>query len=155
MEPLQMIATCLLKNFYHLCTNLNNEVMYMLKTWLYTQRMQRHMMSRGGNGRLNVRMKLGGSVKVILIGVGIESTGENQNALLMELRFQSLSSHQKMGDRFYAANVGLPDFFEEGYWSSKDCTFTQRMIERGLLYPHTEEGKQAAILHSKVMLGIV
>lgn len=61
----------------------------------------------------------------------------------------------KMGERFYAANVGLPDFFEEGYWSSKDCTFTQRMIERGLLYPHTEEGKQAAILHSKVMLGIV
>lgn len=27
-------------------------------------------------------------------------------------------------------------------------------VERGLVYPHTEEGKQAAILHAKSMLGI-
>lgn len=60
----------------------------------------------------------------------------------------------EVGEKFYAANVGLPEFFEQGYSKSEDCTFTQRMIERGLLYPYTEEGKQAAILHSKAMLGI-
>ena len=60
----------------------------------------------------------------------------------------------KVGEKYYAANVGLPELFETGYRSSESCTFTQRMIERGLIYPYTEEGKQAAILHSKAMLGI-
>lgn len=59
----------------------------------------------------------------------------------------------KVGEKFYTANVGLPEFFEEGYRSPKGFTYTQRMIERGLLYPFTEEGKQAAILHAKTMLG--
>lgn len=60
----------------------------------------------------------------------------------------------KVLERYYTANVGLPELFEDGYRSSEDCTFTERMIERGLLYPCTEEGKQATILHSKAMLGI-
>jgi len=60
----------------------------------------------------------------------------------------------KVREKYCAANVDLPELFEDGYMSSEDCTFTQRMIERGLLYPCTEEGKQAAILHSKAMLGI-
>jgi len=60
----------------------------------------------------------------------------------------------KVGGTYYTANVGLPEFFEQGYREAEDCTFTQRMIERGLIYPYTEEGKQAAILHSKAMLGI-
>lgn len=60
----------------------------------------------------------------------------------------------QVGEKFYAANVGLPEFFEEGYMSPKGCTYTQRMIERGLIYPFTEEGKQAAILHAKAMLNI-
>lgn len=60
----------------------------------------------------------------------------------------------KVGEEYYTANVGLPELFEEGYRTSENCTFTQRMIERGLIYPYTEEGKQAAILHSKAMLGI-
>lgn len=60
----------------------------------------------------------------------------------------------KVGEEYYAANVGLPEFFEKGYRASEGCTFTQRMNERRLLYPYTEEGKEAAILHSKSMLGI-
>lgn len=60
----------------------------------------------------------------------------------------------KVGEKYYAANVGLPELFEEGYRTSGNCTFTQRMIERELIYPYTEEGKQATILHSKAMLGI-
>ena len=61
----------------------------------------------------------------------------------------------KVGEKYYAANVGLPEFFEHGYRSSECDAFTQRMIERGLIYPCTEEGKKAAILHSKIMLGII
>lgn len=61
----------------------------------------------------------------------------------------------KVREKYYAANVGLPELFENGYRSTEDCTFTQRMLERGLIYPYTEEGKQAAILHAKAMLGIV
>lgn len=60
----------------------------------------------------------------------------------------------KVYEIYYTANVGLPEFFEQGYRESLGCTFTHRMIERGLLYPFTEEGKQAAILHSKAMLGM-
>lgn len=60
----------------------------------------------------------------------------------------------KGGEYFYVVNVGLPEFFETSYRVSEECTYTQRMLERGLLYPYTEEGKQAAILHAKAMLGL-
>ena len=60
----------------------------------------------------------------------------------------------KVGEKYYVANVGLPEFFDQWRRQSEDCTFTQRMLERGLLYPYTEAGKQAAILHSKAMLDI-
>lgn len=58
----------------------------------------------------------------------------------------------EVGKHFYVANVGLPEFFDTSHRVSEECTFTQRMLERGLLYPYTEEGKQAAILHAKAML---
>lgn len=60
----------------------------------------------------------------------------------------------KVGEKYYTANVGLPELYGCGHKSSEYCTFTQRVSERGLLYPFTEEGKQSAILHSKIMLGI-
>ena len=60
----------------------------------------------------------------------------------------------KVGEEYYVADVGTPEFFEQWHKPSEDSTSTQRMIERGLIYPYTEEGKQAAILHSKAMLGI-
>ena len=60
----------------------------------------------------------------------------------------------KVGEKYYAPNLDVPEFFDHWLRSSECCAFTQRMIERGLLYPYTEEGKQAAILHAKVMLGI-
>lgn len=59
-----------------------------------------------------------------------------------------------VGCEFYCANIGLPEFYETGYMGSEGCTFTERMVERGLIYPYTEEGKEAAIAHSKVLLGI-
>lgn len=60
----------------------------------------------------------------------------------------------EVGENFYVANVGLPELFEVGRKLTEGCTFTQRMIERGLIYPYTEEGKQAAIRHAKAMLGM-
>ena len=60
----------------------------------------------------------------------------------------------KVGEKYYAANVDVHEFFDHWLRTSERCVFTQRMIERGLVYPYTEEGKQAAILHSKAMLGI-
>ena len=60
----------------------------------------------------------------------------------------------KVGEKYYTADVSSPEFFEQWYKSSENNTLAQRMIERGLLYPYTEEGKKAAILHSKIMLGI-
>lgn len=59
-----------------------------------------------------------------------------------------------VGCEFYCANIGLPEFYETGSMMGKDCTFTKRMVERGLIYPYTEEGKQAAIAHSKALLNI-
>ena len=59
-----------------------------------------------------------------------------------------------VGCEFYCANIGLPEFHETGHMRGMDCTFTKRMVERGLIYPYTEEGKQAAILHAKACLGI-
>lgn len=60
----------------------------------------------------------------------------------------------KAGEKYYTADVSSPEFFEQWHKSSVNNTLAQRMIERGLVYPYTEEGKQAAILHSKAMLGI-
>lgn len=60
-----------------------------------------------------------------------------------------------VGDWYYCANIGLPELFEEVRYSSDGCTLTSRMKERGLIYPYSKEGKEAAILHSKVMLGII
>lgn len=59
-----------------------------------------------------------------------------------------------VGCEFYCANIGLPEFYETWYMRREDCTFTKRMVERGLVYPYTEEGKQAAITHAKALLNI-
>lgn len=59
-----------------------------------------------------------------------------------------------VGCEFYCANIGLPEFYETGYMGSGGCTFTKRMAERDLIYPYTQEGREAAILHSKALLGI-
>ena len=60
----------------------------------------------------------------------------------------------KAGEEYYTADVSSPDLFEQWYRATEDNTLARRMNERGLIYPDTEEGKQAAILHSKAMLGI-
>lgn len=65
-----------------------------------------------------------------------------------------ISFTPSVGDSYYTPNIGLPDFYEVGWKSSEDCSCSERMVARGLCYPHTNEGRQAAILHTKAMLGI-
>ena len=59
-----------------------------------------------------------------------------------------------VGCWFYCVNIGMSEFYETVYMGSEGCTFTKRMVERDLIYPYTEEGKQAAILHAKALLNI-
>lgn len=54
----------------------------------------------------------------------------------------------KYGERHYYADPICPDFCME------DSASALHLAENGLCYPYTEEGKQAAILHAKAMLGI-
>ena len=55
------------------------------------------------------------------------------------------------GDCYYLANPTLPELTELHQFV---MSMEKLWVERGLTYQHTEEGKQAAILHSKAMLGI-
>lgn len=56
------------------------------------------------------------------------------------------------GEQYYLADPLSRTFFtlRQAYKNAARNDW----VERGLVYPHTEEGKQAAILHSKSMLGI-
>ena len=63
-----------------------------------------------------------------------------------------LRVNPKYNERYYLANPTKSEFVhlytfcgdnQDNLWS-----------KRGLIYKHTEEGKQAAILHAKAMLGI-
>lgn len=59
-----------------------------------------------------------------------------------------------VGRKFYCASIGMSEFYETWYMWGEDCAFAKRMVERGLIYPYTKEGKQAAILHAKALLNI-
>lgn len=59
---------------------------------------------------------------------------------------------QKHGDHFYLADPVSLYFFT--LLEDDEDDMVTLWIERGLAYQHTEEGKQAAILHAKAMLGI-
>lgn len=58
------------------------------------------------------------------------------------------------GGSFYLADPTEPEFTFNYLEATKDNIYDSKWIERGLCYEHTEEGKQAAILHAKSMLGI-
>lgn len=60
----------------------------------------------------------------------------------------------KVGEEYYTASPTMRNLYYIGIKNTEDCKFTRRMMEFGLVYPPTEEGKQATILHSKAMLGI-
>lgn len=59
----------------------------------------------------------------------------------------------KYGDYYYIADPLSRTLFTVREDTRKLAV--KEWVNRGLVYQHTEEGKQAAILHSKAMLGIV
>lgn len=63
----------------------------------------------------------------------------------------------KQGDYFYLVDPLSRSLFTVREHTKKlavEKLAVKEWVERGLVYLHTEEGKQAAILHSKAMLGI-
>lgn len=54
---------------------------------------------------------------------------------------------------YYAASIIDEDFYNSVFWDGSK--YVKTLWERGLIYPFTEKGKQAAILHAKVLLGLV
>lgn len=64
-----------------------------------------------------------------------------------------LSFIPSVGEMYYYPNPILYKWATDDLYR-EDCKFTRRLIELNLCYPFTDEGKQAAIAHSKAMLGI-
>lgn len=56
----------------------------------------------------------------------------------------------KKGDKFYVVDLTQPEFTDIYQQQSIDTTWA----DRGLCYEPTDEGRRAAILHAKAMLGI-
>ena len=59
----------------------------------------------------------------------------------------------KIDEWYYLVDPTEPEF-TSSYEATCD-SYDTVWAERGMCYEHTEEGKQAAILHAKIMLGIV
>lgn len=58
----------------------------------------------------------------------------------------------EFGDNYYLADPIHKSFYTTHVFT--DSGADKRWVERGLAYQNTDEGKQAAILHSKAMIGI-
>ena len=56
------------------------------------------------------------------------------------------------GERYYMPNIQGVHLFSD--LSSSSTRYFDEYSKYGIFYPYTEEGKQAAILHTKAMLGI-
>lgn len=63
-----------------------------------------------------------------------------------------LRASPEHGDDYYLANPASSILFTSH--TSDGYSMEKIWVERGLVYQDTEEGKQAAILHSKAMLGV-
>lgn len=64
----------------------------------------------------------------------------------------SISSPRGFRPRYYLPNPLSCDLYSEMLYSGGDPDV--RLLSIDFVYPYTEEGKQAAILHAKAMIGI-
>lgn len=58
----------------------------------------------------------------------------------------------KKGEEYYAVEILSPHFYRTLVWGGEWLDLL--LQKRGLIYPATDAGNQAAILHAKAMLGI-
>lgn len=74
--------------------------------------------------------------------------------LIHGVEVPDISFVPEMDNWYYHPVPDLPRLFAEDMHTIHSDNYTYR-VNAGLCYPYTEEGKQAAILHAKAMLGIV
>lgn len=65
--------------------------------------------------------------------------------------FPNLEPKEK--EVYYSPSIIDEDFYHSVFWDGSE--YVKTLWERGLIYPFTEKGRQAAILHAKVLLGLV
>ena len=58
------------------------------------------------------------------------------------------------GNEYFIADTTAPDLIRLMFMPARDCKVAELMYSRGLTYPYSTEGRQAAILHARAMLNI-
>jgi hypothetical protein len=72
--------------------------------------------------------------------------------LIHGVEVPDISFEPKFGEFYYTPDIQSRILYNEYKHGNSHHTICE--IERSLCYPYTEQGKQAAILHAKAMLGI-
>lgn len=65
-----------------------------------------------------------------------------------------LSFTPKVDEDYFVVDLTLNCLYDMYMCLGSSYNYTKLLVERGLVYPYTEEGKQAAILHAKALLNI-
>ena len=78
---------------------------------------------------------------------------KNKMKLIHGVEVPNISFTPKDGEYYYAPAINRLSMYGKDY-CGHGCVITRVLAEHGCCYPDTEEGKQAAILHAKAMLGI-
>ncbi len=73
--------------------------------------------------------------------------------LIHGVEVPDISFKPKDGEGYYAPSTSFQRMYARGYYIPADLNH-KFMLKYNFCYPPTEQGKQAAILHAKAMLGI-
>jgi hypothetical protein len=74
--------------------------------------------------------------------------------LIHGVEIPNISFQPKEQERYYFPKPTSKNFFSSNDYSSEYEKEDVYQAQNGLCYPYTDEGKEAAILHAKAMLGI-
>jgi hypothetical protein len=72
--------------------------------------------------------------------------------LVNGVEIPDISFQPESGDEYYFPDPSCEDFYENTYY--EDYEADRHRANYGLCYPDTTEGRAAAVLHAKAMLGI-
>lgn len=91
-------------------------------------------------------------VKFSPIWVNTYTLGGKASKLVNGVEVPDISFYPNIDKEYYYPSPSCEDFYENT--SYEDYEADRHRANYGLCYPFTDEGKEAAILHSKAMLGI-
>lgn len=74
--------------------------------------------------------------------------------LINGVEIPDLSFTPKIDENYFVVDLTLSYLYDTYMCLGSNYNHTKLLVERGLVYPCTEEGKQAAILHAKALLNI-